>query len=93
MISSCSVGTGRAVVYKQVAEKYGLVDDIVVYGEMFDEQQRKLNEFLEGIQDPELYPKGLFPNFGILFAVLQISKTGRVGRAMLAQKQKEKSEV
>ena len=37
-IFSCLVGMGRAVVCKRVAEKYWLVDDIVVYGKMFDEQ-------------------------------------------------------
>ncbi|KAF8234712.1 hypothetical protein L208DRAFT_1206885, partial [Tricholoma matsutake] len=41
---TCLVGMGRAAVCKQVAEKYHLVDDAVVYGEMFDEQQKKLNE-------------------------------------------------
>lgn len=59
-IFACLVGMGRAVVCKQIAEKYQLVDDAVVYGEMFDEQQKKLNELLESTRDPGLYPKGLF---------------------------------
>ena len=48
-IFSCLVGMGRAVVCKQVAEKYQLVD-VVVYSEMFDEQQRKLNELLGALK-------------------------------------------
>jgi hypothetical protein len=49
---ACLVGMGRAAVCKQVAEKYQLVDDAVVYGEMFDEQQKKLSKLLDGPRCP-----------------------------------------
>ena len=62
---ACLVGMGRAAVCKQVAEKYQLVDDAVVYGEMFDEQQKKLSELLEGPQSLALYPRTLFPKLWV----------------------------
>jgi hypothetical protein len=105
-ILSCLVGMGRAVVCKQVAEKYHLVDDVKVYGEMFDEQQKKLNELLA---DPHLdsgaCPKGLFPklwDFGrtcyrgfiCRFDFQNWSCWKRPRKTtLLAQKQKERSEV
>ena len=98
-IFSCLVGMGRAVVCKQVAEKYRMVDDVVVYGEMFEEQQKKLNELLEGThrQNPGSYQ--LFRklwNFGrSCFAGFQgcLCWTRTRRTTLLAQKQKEKSEV
>ena len=60
-IFTCLVGMGRAAVCKRVAEKYQLVDDVVVYGEIFDEQQKKLHELLEATQGPGSHPDGLTP--------------------------------
>jgi hypothetical protein len=47
-IFTCLIGMGRAAVCKEVAESYQLVDDMVAYGEMYDEQQKNLNELCGG---------------------------------------------
>jgi len=39
---ACLVSMGRAAVCKEVAEKYQLVDDVKVYKNMYEEQQKRL---------------------------------------------------